>query len=67
VYSGTGGLDGIFVPPGLNYDLTSTGPAEDNIYHKGNFGDYTLTQIGDSNSPLWQLTRKSGPTETIKF
>ena len=41
-YSGSSRVDGLFVRPGLTYDLSNTAAGVDKIYFTGNLSDYTL-------------------------
>ena len=56
-YEGTSGLDGIFIRPGSNYDLTNTGLLNDRIYLSGNSTDYEVT-LGNGTA---LFTRKNLP------
>lgn len=65
VYSGTADSDGIFVRPGLTYDLTGAAGSSDNIYFTGNYSDYTRTLV---NSSTWEISRmvNGQTTESVK-
>lgn len=63
VYNGTSAVDGLFVRPGMTYDLTNTAGNVDKIYLTGSLADYQ-TQI-NSNGNLVLTRIVSGLTESI--
>ncbi len=67
VYNGTASVDGIYVRPGMTYDLTNTSGGIDKIYFGGNLSDYVKSFNSGNmilqrtvNSQLEKITLNQG-------
>ena len=63
VYNGTNSVDGIYVRPGMTYDLTNTSGSVDKIYFGGNLSEYAKTF--ESGNMVLQRTVNSTQLEKV--